>query len=46
MMDMIENGKLNPQALIGKTISLEDAVTALPEMNKFENQGITIINQF
>ncbi|HCX74143.1 MAG TPA: alcohol dehydrogenase, partial [Algoriphagus sp.] len=46
MMDMIENGKLNPQALIGKTISLEDAVTVLPEMNKFENQGITIINQF
>ncbi|SFO46929.1 alcohol dehydrogenase [Algoriphagus ornithinivorans] len=46
MMDMIENGKLNPHALIGKTISLEDAVTALPEMNKFENQGITIINQF
>jgi alcohol dehydrogenase len=46
MMDMIENGKLNPQALIGKTISLEDAITALPEMNKFENQGITIINQF
>ncbi|WP_144603378.1 zinc-dependent alcohol dehydrogenase family protein [Algoriphagus algorifonticola] len=46
MMNMIEIGKLNPQALIGKTISLEDAVTALPEMNKFENQGITIINQF
>jgi len=25
---------------------LEEATKALPEMNKFENQGITIINQF
>ncbi|MDE0560384.1 zinc-dependent alcohol dehydrogenase family protein [Algoriphagus sp. NF] len=46
MMDMISTGKLKPELLIGKTISLEEATKALPEMNKFENQGITIINQF
>lgn len=46
MMDMISTGKLKPELLIGKTISLEEATKALPEMSKFENHGITIINQF
>jgi len=46
MLEMIKNGKLNPDKLIEKTISLEEAKTALPNMNNFENNGIVVINSF
>ena len=46
MLEMIKNGKLNPQKLIGKTITLEESVTALPRMDRFENRGILVINSF
>jgi alcohol dehydrogenase len=43
---MIEAGKLQPQQLIGQTISLAEAATALPAMNEFGGLGVTVINQF
>lgn len=46
MFEMIHSGKLNPELLIGKTISLEEAPQALMDMNKFENSGVTVINRF
>ena len=46
MLEMIKSGKLNPEKLIEKTISLEEATIALPNMNKFENKGILVINSF
>ncbi|MFC3417771.1 zinc-dependent alcohol dehydrogenase family protein [Algoriphagus hitonicola] len=46
MMEMIKLGKLKPEKLIGQAISLSDACQELPAMNRFENEGITIINQF
>ncbi|MEL7004934.1 MAG: zinc-dependent alcohol dehydrogenase family protein [Bacteroidota bacterium] len=46
MLEMIKSGKLQPQKLIGASISLADAVTALPEMNKFTSTGVTVINKF
>lgn len=46
MLDMIKNGKLNPGRLVEKTISLEEAIIALPNMNKFENKGILVIDSF
>ncbi len=46
MLEMIKNGKLKPEKLIGKTISLDEVVTELPNMNKFEDHGITVINSF
>lgn len=46
MLEMIKNGKLHPEKLIEKTISLEASVTALPNMNKFENKGILVIDTF
>jgi len=46
MLDMIESGKLQPQKLIQKTISLEDSPAELMAMDDFKNKGITIINQF
>ncbi|SDQ98362.1 zinc-dependent alcohol dehydrogenase family protein [Flagellimonas zhangzhouensis] len=46
MLEMIKNGKLNPEKLIEKTISLEQAAKELPLMNQFKNRGVTVINSF
>jgi alcohol dehydrogenase len=46
MFEMIKSGKLKPELLIGKTISLDDAPQALMDMDKFENLGVTVINNF
>jgi alcohol dehydrogenase len=43
MFDMIKSGKLKPELLVGKTISLEEAPAALVKMDKFENVGVTVI---
>ncbi|OQP86667.1 alcohol dehydrogenase [Rhizobium rhizosphaerae] len=44
MLAMIEAGSLQPQRLLGETISLESAVTALTEMGRKAPDGITIID--
>jgi alcohol dehydrogenase len=46
MLEMIKNGKLRPEKLIERSISLEEACTALPDMNLFENQGVLVIDSF
>ena len=46
IFNMIETGKLNPERLLDKTISLEESVELLPKMNEFKSSGITIINSF
>jgi len=46
MLTMIQSGKLTPQRLIGRTISLEDSIEALMSMDRFEGQGITVIDRF
>jgi alcohol dehydrogenase len=46
MFEMIKIGKLKPELLIGKTISLDEAPSALMKMDKFENVGVTVINKF
>lgn len=46
MFEMIRSGKLNPQQLVGKTISIDEAPQALMNMNKFENIGVTVVNRF
>lgn len=46
MFEMIKSGKLKPEILVGKTISLHEAPQALVNMNKFENVGVTVINKF
>jgi alcohol dehydrogenase len=46
MIQMITAGKMNPELLIGKSITLEAAVTALMEMNKFQDTGVTLIDRF
>ena len=46
MLTMIKQGKLKPERLIARTISLEEAATALPEMNNFRNTGVQVIDTF
>lgn len=44
MMAMIENGQLAPERLIQTTISLQDAVTALPQLPHNQAAGIKVIS--
>ncbi|MEB8346390.1 zinc-dependent alcohol dehydrogenase family protein [Flavobacteriaceae bacterium KMM 6898] len=46
MLDMIKNGKLHPEKLIERTITLQEATIALPNLNKFEHKGVLVINSF
>ncbi|WP_109300252.1 zinc-dependent alcohol dehydrogenase family protein [Aquimarina sp. AU474] len=46
MLNMIKSGTLQPEKLIQNTITLEDAIIALPNMNSFDNKGIQVINSF
>jgi alcohol dehydrogenase len=46
MLKMINDGKLNPQKLIERTITLEESTTELPNMDRFENKGVLVINSF
>ncbi len=46
MLKMIRDGNLAPEKLIGKTISLEESLNVLVNMDKFEETGITVINEF
>lgn len=46
MLEMISSGKLQPQKLIGKTISLEESLQELTNMNNFTGTGVTVIDRF
>jgi alcohol dehydrogenase len=46
MLAMIVSGKLNPRAMIGKTVPLEDAPNELAKMGQFGSVGITVIDRF
>lgn len=43
---MIEAGKLKPEKLIGRTITLEQSIDALVNMDKFEGAGVTVVTEF
>ena len=46
LLSMIEKGHLQPSKLIGKTITLEDALIELPAMNEFAGVGVTVVDKF
>jgi alcohol dehydrogenase len=46
MLGMIKNGKLHPEKLIEKTISLKESTIALPNMDKFDHKGVWVIDSF
>jgi alcohol dehydrogenase len=43
---LIGSGRLQPKKLVGKTISLEESLRALPAMDSFEHEGVTVIDRF
>lgn len=46
ILQMIKAGTLQPEKLIGKTISLEESLQALVDMDNFDHLGVTVIDQF
>ena len=46
IFDLIRAGKLNPGKLIGKTISLDEALEELVTMDQFKGIGVTVIDRF
>jgi len=46
MLAMIVAGKLNPDLLIGKKVTLEESAQELMQMDRFEGSGVTIIDRF
>jgi len=46
MMEMIRSGRLSPEKLVGKTISLEESLDELVNLDKFKGTGVKVINEF
>jgi len=46
MLEMIKTGTLNPQQLVSKTVSLEEAPAELAGMGTFKTLGVVVIDQF
>ena len=46
MLRMITSGKLDPAGLIQKRITLEEAASALPAMDRFEHSGVIVVDRF
>lgn len=46
VLEMIKNGKVHPEKMLGKIITIDEAPEALVNMNNFENLGITVIGKF
>ena len=46
VFEMIKSGKVHPEKMLGKIISLEEVPEALANMDKFENLGVAVINKF
>jgi alcohol dehydrogenase len=44
MLEMIRNGRLEPEKLLGRTIRLDESVTALPRMDRDPSPGVTVIS--
>jgi alcohol dehydrogenase len=46
LLSMIRARKLFPEKLIGKTISLQESLVALADMDSFSEVGVTVIDRF
>lgn len=46
LLQMIKEGKLHPEKLVEKAISLEDICIELPNMDKFKNKGVLVVDSF
>jgi alcohol dehydrogenase len=43
MMDWISSGRMQPEKLLGKIITLEESCQALTDLDSFRNTGVTVI---
>ena len=43
MLDMIVSGKIQPQRMLGKVVSLEQGIQELMDLNSFRGNGVTVI---
>jgi alcohol dehydrogenase len=43
MLDWISSGKMQPEKLLGKIITLEESCRELTDLNSFRNTGVTVI---
>jgi alcohol dehydrogenase len=46
MLQMIESGRLRPERLLGRTITLEQSVRALTTMEHDSGPGVTVVTGF
>ena len=46
MLELIRSGDLNPQPMVGESISLDEAPGRLTAMDRFERPGIVLIDRF
>ena len=46
MLPMILSGKLRPELLVGREISLEESIDALISMDEFRGTGTTVVTKF
>ena len=46
MLAMVGTGKLSPERLVGREISLEESIAALTQMDRFEGVGATVVTRF
>ncbi len=46
MLQMIRDGELQPELLIGRTISLEESLARLVELDSCPDTGVTVIDRF
>jgi len=46
MLEMIGQGRLEPGKLICKSVSLDESVATLVDMNSFSGTGVTVIDKF
>ena len=46
MLQMIQEGRLQPEKLVGKTICLDEVAVHLAAMSDFKALGLTVINRF
>jgi alcohol dehydrogenase len=45
MLAMIASGRLAPERLVGRTITLEQSIEALTSMDRFEGVGVTVVTE-
>ena len=46
LLEMVRAGRLQPELLVGETISLDDALVELPAMNAFAGTGVKVVDRF